>query len=138
MSELTEQQRYICDSVADGLTLREIAFTMGITNGHVLRLATATPAAVEAYVRAREAAADLFEAGIAEIAQNATAATAKADRVKLEALKWIAQRRAPKRYGDRIVQEHVSPDGSMSPKQVITSSDPMEAAKLYAEMMGKA
>jgi hypothetical protein len=31
---------------------------------------------------------------------------APADRVKIDALKWVAARRAPKRYGDKIQTEH--------------------------------
>lgn len=136
---LTEQQEFICDSVAEGLTIREIAFALGLSSGSVIRIATATPEATERYARARDAAADLLEASIMEIASQSTAATAKADRVKLAALQWLAGRRAPKRYGERVQQDHTSSDGSMTPKQVaaITTSDPQEAAKLYAEMMGK-
>lgn len=134
---MNEQQEFICDCVADGLTLREIAYTLGMSAGNVLRIATHSPEATERYTRAREAAADLFEAGIMEVAENASAATAKADRVKLTAYQWLAARRAPKRYGDRVQQDHTSSDGSMTPQQVISTSDPMEAAKLYAEMMGK-
>lgn len=136
---LTEQQEFICDSVAEGLTLREIAFVLGMSAGNVLRIATDTPEASERYARARDAAADLLEASIMEIASQSTAATAKADRVKLAALQWLAGRRAPKRYGERVQQDHTSSDGSMTPKQVtsITTSDPQEAAKLYAEMMGR-
>lgn len=115
---LTEQQEFICDSVAEGLTLREIAFVLGMSAGNVLRIATDTPEASERYARARDAAADLLEASIMEIASQSTAATAKADRVKLAALQWLAGRRAPKRYGERVQQDHTSSDGSMTPKGV--------------------
>lgn len=115
---LTEQQKFICDSVAEGLTLREIAFVLGMSAGNVLRIATDTPEASERYARARDAAADLLEASIMEIASQSTAATAKADRVKLAALQWLAGRRAPKRYGERVQQDHTSSDGSMTPKGV--------------------
>lgn len=115
---LTEQQEFICDSVAEGLTIREIAFALGLSSGSVIRIATATPEAAERYARARDAAADLLEASIMEIASQSTAATAKADRVKLAALQWLAGRRAPKRYGERVQQDHTSSDGSMTPKGV--------------------
>lgn len=115
---ITEQQEFICGSVAEGLTLREIAFVLGMSAGNVLRIATDTPEASERYARARDAAADLLEASIMEIASQSTAATAKADRVKLAALQWLAGRRAPKRYGERVQQDHTSSDGSMTPKGV--------------------
>ena len=43
--------------------------------------------------------------------------SAPADRVKIDALKWVAARRAPKRYSERLQQQVdlTSSDGSMSP-----------------------
>ena len=42
--------------------------------------------------------------------------SAPADRVKIDALKWVAARRAPKRYSERLRQQVdlTSSDGSMS------------------------
>lgn len=52
--------------------------------------------------------------------------------------RWKASKINPQ-FNDRVVQDHTSSDGSMTPKAAatITTSDPQEAAKLYAEMMGK-
>lgn len=52
--------------------------------------------------RAREGLADYDASMIAEIARNTTKATAEGDRVRLAALQWLAGKRAPKRYGDKI------------------------------------
>ena len=52
--------------------------------------------------RAREGLADFEAARIAKIAQDCTPESAPADRVKLAALQWLASKRSPKRWGDKI------------------------------------
>jgi len=52
--------------------------------------------------RAREGLADFEANQIAEIATNCTPESAPADRVKLSALQWLASKRAPKKWGDRV------------------------------------
>lgn len=91
----------ICELVAQGKTLRQIQAEMGVSMGTLLNWTT-RPEHVEQYARAREAAADIFETDIIEAALCASPESATADRVKIDALKWVAARRAPKKYGDRI------------------------------------
>ena len=55
--------------------------------------------------RAREALADHHANQILEIAEKCTAETAQADRVKLSALQWLAEKRAPKTYGQKVEVE---------------------------------
>ena len=52
--------------------------------------------------RAREGLADFEASRISEIAKDCTPESAPADRVKLAALQWLASKRAPKRWGDRV------------------------------------
>lgn len=106
MSDISPEQEFICSSVAEGQTLRQIAAVMGSTAGTVFKIATANEAGRKRYACARDAASDLFETDILEAAANVTAESAAADRIKIDALKWIAARRAPKRYGDRVMTEH--------------------------------
>jgi hypothetical protein len=96
----------ICEKVAEGLTIRQIAVETNSSCGTILRWIGERPEFVEQYERARLAAADIFEADIHDAAMNATAEDAAAARVKVDALKWIAARRAPKKYGDKVQQEH--------------------------------
>jgi transposase len=96
----------ICTRVADGETLRAIATSYGVSPGTILNWVTSTPEDIEQYTRARAAAADLFESEIIESAMTTDSEKAPADRVKIDALKWVAARRAPKRYGDKIQTEH--------------------------------
>lgn len=115
----TEEHKVICEMVAEGKTVRQIAAHFGVSPGSVIAWATATPEMTEQYARAREAAADMFECEIIEAALSVVPETAAADRVKIDAMKWVAARRAPKKYGDKIQQEHSNPDGSLAQKPTI-------------------
>lgn len=103
--EIASRVDLLCEGVIEGKTLRQIAADMGLAAGTLLGYVGESPYA-EQYARARDAAADLFESDILEAAHAASPETAAADRVKIDALKWVAARRAPKRYGDRIQNEH--------------------------------
>lgn len=120
---VTEQQVIdrvsdICNKVANGMTLRQIAFEYGVDPATILNWVTVDADSTQQYARAREAAADLFESGIIEAAESVTPETAAADRVKIDALKWVAARRAPKKYGDKVQQEITNPDGSLRPTTI--------------------
>ena len=52
--------------------------------------------------RAREGLADFEANQIALIATKCTPESASADRVKLSALQWLASKRAPKKWGERL------------------------------------
>lgn len=94
----------LCEQVAEGKTLRQISKQMKLSVGMLLKMVSDAPYS-EQYTRARESAADLFEADIITAAESVTPETAAADRVRIDALKWVAGRRAPKKYGDRIQQD---------------------------------
>jgi len=97
----------ICDLVAEGETVRQIATTLGISSGMVLKIINeGGEEAGKQYARARDIAADLLEADILTRASAVTPDSAPADRVAIDALKWVAARRSPKRYSERIIQEH--------------------------------
>jgi len=102
----------ICGEVAEGKTIRQIAAGMGISCGQVLKIVhDGGEEAEKHYTRARDAAADIFETDIIEAALSASPESAPADRIKVDALKWVAARRAPKRYSERIQQEVTGKDG---------------------------
>lgn len=101
---IAERVERLCELVIEGNTLRQAAEQIGVSAGTLLGYVTEAPYS-EHYARARDAAAELFEADILTAAFAVTPDTAAADRVKIDALKWVAARRAPKRYGDRIQQD---------------------------------
>lgn len=109
-----ENVNLICEMVAEGKTMRQISASLGFSLGSMLRWTT-LPEHVEQYARARESAADIFETDIIEAALSCGPETASSDRVKIDALKWVAARRAPKKYGDRTSLEHTGKDGAPLP-----------------------
>lgn len=121
--KLTEQQladrvNDICERVANGETLRQIARIYGVDPASILNWVTADERSTQQYARARDAAADLFESEIIEAAMMVNSDSAAADRVKIDALKWVAARRCPKKYGERVQQEITNPDGSLRPTTI--------------------
>lgn len=103
----------ICEMVAEGKILHQVADHFGCSVGNILRF-VGMEGNSEHYARARDVAADLFESTIIMAAESVTPETAAADRVKIDALKWVAARRAPKKYGDRLEL-----DGKMGMPMVI-------------------
>lgn len=122
---------YICSEVAEGRTITAIGNALGYTSGMIVRLATFDEEGRQNYARARDAAAEVLEAEIIELARNTTNKNSGADRLKIDTFKWIAARRAPKRYSERIVQDHQSSDGSMTPKEPAA----LDASKLSQEVL---
>lgn len=109
---LSPEMEIICTAVAEGQTIRQIAATLGCSPGHVLTIVSRSGEEGEKrYARARDIAADLFESDILMHAEASTPETAAADRVKVDALKWVAARRAPRRYSERLLQETTGKDG---------------------------
>lgn len=109
---MDERIAVICEAVAEGQTIRQIATSLGCSAGRVLQLINeGGDEAAKQYARARDIAADLLECDIYTAAEACTPESASADKVKIDALKWIAARRAPKRYSEKLLQELSGPDG---------------------------
>lgn len=70
--------------------------------------------------RAREGLADFEANQIALIATKCTPESAPADRVKLSALQWLASKRAPKRWGDKI-EIDAKVDVNTGPSEALTA-----------------
>lgn len=56
-----------------------------------------------------DSSGDFFEVGEGRIAPNSTAVAR--DKLKVDTRKWLMARMDPKRYGDKVTQEHTGPDG---------------------------
>ena len=78
----------------------------------------------ERYARAREAQADYLAEEILEIADDGSRDYGERDgvpivdhdhiqrsKLRVDARKWYTSKVAPKKYGDRVTQEHTGPDG---------------------------
>jgi len=73
------------------------------------------PDFAEGYAQAREMAADLRADKALAVAEDATAATVQADRLRVNTLQWHAAKAAPRRYGSRPGQD----DGDGRPPELV-------------------
>jgi hypothetical protein len=95
----------ICSQLANGKTLTDICKQDGYpcrdtVNAWMRDQKRADFAA--AYARARDEQADWFFEEILATANETTNENAQAQRVKIDALKWVSSRLAPKKYGERV------------------------------------
>jgi len=80
---------------------------------------------VDQYARAREASADADADTISYYAEEIAAGRIdpQAGRAAIDALKWSAGKRAPKKYGDRQTHEHSGPNGAPIPYTDMTAEE---------------
>lgn len=129
----------ICGEIAAGMSLKKICQQEGMPHRTtVLNWLDAYPEFASVYARARESQADVMDDLILEAAENVTAADANAMKVKIDAYKWRAGRLKPRVYGDKIAV--TGGDGGPIKSvnaNVAVPTDPVEAARVYREMMGR-
>lgn len=63
------------------------------------------------YARARDVSSDGFEADILSLARSTNPDNATANKAAFEMLRWVASKRAPRRYGDKQTLEHTGEGG---------------------------
>lgn len=86
------------------------------------------------YAVACEMRAEHMGDGIIDIADNAAPEDTPRARLMIDARKWMMAKLAPKRYGDKLLNEHSGPDGGDIPVKVISDVD---RAKALAAMIAK-
>lgn len=102
----------ICGLLIDGLSMRKICLQDDMPDRRtVLRWMDANEDFATKCARARMLQADLMDDLILEAAEASTSETAQADRVKISAYQWRASKLAPKKYGERVTQEHTGEGG---------------------------
>lgn len=100
----------ICERLAGGESLRQIARDVGVHNGTLCRWLTSDEDRAQHYARAREMAGHKAASEVMEIADDRSLG-ADERRVMIDARKWAAGRMAGKYYGDRQRLEHTGEDG---------------------------
>jgi hypothetical protein len=128
----------ILERIAEGESLRRICRDDDMPARSTVFKWLADPANasfVDQYARAREAQAEALFEDILEIADDSsgdvkivgederevcnTEFVARA-KLRVDARKWMAGKLAPKKYGDKITQEHTGPDGAALPEIRVT------------------
>jgi hypothetical protein len=97
----------------EGGTYRSVAATLGIHPENIRQMIRDPKRALfyAHYVRAREEQANAYADEIVDITKEAGIDPATA-RMRIDALKWIAGKRKPKVYGDKLTNEHTGADGA--------------------------
>ena len=104
----------ILDIIRDGGTLGKAAEAANISARTILRWLEADEEFRRKYAQAREDQGDWFADKIADLATDDTKEPADIT-ARVNALKWLAGKRKPKVYGDKIVAEHTGKDGKDLP-----------------------
>lgn len=98
--ELADQ---ICERISNGETLRAVCRDIKIAPSTVIEWTWKNKEFFEQYTRARQKQADAYADMILDEAFNSH--DAQIGRLRVDALKWVASKLAPKRYGDKVEVE---------------------------------
>lgn len=119
-----ELAELICSQIADGHSLKDICLAKNMPSRETVRLwLLKDPIFLGMYARAREEQADHFADEIIEIADAAVGnpEEVQAARLRVDSRKWAASKMAPKKYGDKVTNEQVGPDGG--PVRIVIEGD---------------
>ena len=123
----------ICLLLAQGESLRKICERPGMPPSRTVhRWLQENDEFCQQYARAREAQADYLLDDILDIADIATPEDVQVAKLRVEARKWYITKVAPKKYGDKITQEHT---GSIINQNVDLTKD--EFKEIGQELLSK-
>lgn len=110
----------VLELVSSGMSTLKACEAAGIKRPTFLREVGIDKNLADKYARAREAQADAHFDEMAELEAECHAGTLdpQAFRALLDSRKWRLARMRPRVYGDRVMVDNTSSDGSMSPLNV--------------------
>jgi hypothetical protein len=120
----------ICQLVSIGYTLKQIETIDDMpAERTILTWAATNPEFQQQYARARDASADAFADRVANVAWMAEEGQTdpQAAKVAMDGYKWVAARRNPKKYGERM-QVSGPDEKPIETAPVISASDAVVAA----------
>ena len=94
----------ICERIARGKSLINICSELNLSYSQVMVWLKKYTDFTDKYAHAREAQADWYADEIISVIDNAKSDRNEIERakVKIEALKWVASKLKPKKYGDKL------------------------------------
>lgn len=117
----------ICDRIIAGESVHQICKSQGMpSEPSFYRKMMADPEFERTITRAREVAQEPETEKLKDIADGATPETVNVAKLQIWTRMWIASKKAPKKYGDKVHQEITGADGSplvsgatvLSPEQI--------------------
>lgn len=109
----------ICERIASGISLRAICALPDMPDEKTVYAWMDRHDNFRArYARARTRQAEHYAQQIIDIADSApeTVKGVEKARLQIDARKWVAAKLLPKAYGERVQQDNISSDGSMTPR----------------------
>lgn len=131
--------------IADGESLRAAAVKAGTKPSTFLLWVDNDPLLAEQYARAKASGMECRADEILEIADETTvvamhegkevtlamdSVAIQRNRLRVDSRKWLLSKLAPKRYGEKIVQEHTGPGGGPIQTRELSLAD--RAARIAA------
>lgn len=102
----------ICDHIASGKSMLEVACLQGYPSAaSMYRQLARDETFATAIARAREAQQDHEADLCVKMADEATNEDWQVVKLRIWARQWRAAKLAPKKYGDKVLQEHTGKDG---------------------------
>jgi hypothetical protein len=118
-----ELGQQVCEGIAGGATLQRACDTVSVNpNTFIWWCHQHDELAVE-YARARQRQNEAIDDELRSLADQVTPENARAIETKFRMLTWIAGKRAPKAFGDRVGIEHSGKDGGPLRVQVEVVGD---------------
>ena len=122
----------ICAGIALGKSARAMCMEVGISQRVLWNWLATDEIFMQQYARAKERCADVYAEEIIEIADDSSGDIrvledgrevtdnefVQRSRLRVDARKWYASKLVPKKYGDRITNEH---EGGDPDKPILTS-----------------
>lgn len=126
----SENADLICERIAEGFTLRQIAEELSCTSGAISIWCAADADFAKQYARAKEAQAERFADELVEIADDGSNDWLKREtgagrvevvadhehiqrsKLRVDARKWLMSKMAPKKYGEKIEQQITGANGA--------------------------
>ncbi len=145
----SELKAKICERIADGATVREIAALDGMPGKSTIFVELRRdPEFAAAYAQAREMQLESWEDELLAIADDASRdAVTRPEggeafnhehiarsKLRVNTRQWIMSKRLPRRYGDRVAQELSGPDGGAIKTEAISD---LEATRRIAFLLEK-
>ena len=125
----------ICDRIISGDSVHQICKEKGMPSEPTFyRKMMAEPEFERTIARAREVAQEAEVEYLKELADGATPESVNVAKLQIWTRMWIASKKAPKKYGDKVHQEITGADGG----PIKTESRTDEEAAKFAEMLAKA
>lgn len=106
-----KQLETICELLSGGESVRDACKAAGIHHSTFYNTLNKGDEISTRIARAREAQQDYEADQCVTMADNATEADWQVVKLRIWARQWRASKLAPKKYGDKITQEHVGKDG---------------------------